>query len=73
MKAFRAPVKARFKNDTVGLGVRVKRSKKHLDPKVERMNAKQVRRKYTDDRRKWERLQEMFYGNDDTEKYLGAQ
>ena len=72
-EGIRAPVKAKFKNDTVGLGVGVKRSKKHLDPKVERMNAKQVRRKYTDDRRKWERLQEMFYGNDDTEKYLGAQ
>ena len=71
-EGIRAPVKAKIKNDTVGLGVKVIRDKKHLDPKVERMNAKQVRKKDRDDRRKWKRLQEMFYGNDDTEKYLGA-
>ena len=72
-EGIRAPVKAKIKNDTVGLGVKFKRSKKHLDPKVERMNAKQVRKKDTEDRRRWERLQEVFYGNGDTEKYLGAQ
>ena len=44
-EGIRAPVKAKMKNDTVGLGVKVKRNKKHLDPKVERMNAKQVRKK----------------------------
>ena len=72
-EGIRAPVKAKMKNDTVGLGVKVKRNKKQLDPKVERMNAKQVRKKDTDDKRKWERLQEMFYRNDDIEKYLGAE
>ena len=32
-EGIRAPVKAKMKNDTVGLGVKVKRNKKHLDPK----------------------------------------
>ena len=72
-EGIRAPVKAKMKNDTVGIGVKVKRYKKYLDPKVERMDAKQVRKKDTDERRKWERLHEMFYRNDDVEKYLGAE
>ena len=46
--------------------------RKAQDPKVERMNAKQVWKKDTDDKKRWERLQEMFYRNDDVEKYLGA-
>ena len=71
-EGIRAPIKAKIKNDTVGIGVEVKGNRKHLDPKVEKMNAKQIRKKDAGDRRKWERLQEMFYGNDDIEKYLGA-
>ena len=72
-EGIRAPVKAKMKNDTVGLGVKVKRNKKHPDPKIERMDAKQVRKKDTDDRSKREKLHEMFYRNDDIEKYLGAE
>ena len=72
-EGIRAPVKAKMKNDSVGLGVKVKRNKKPLDPKVERMDAKQVRKKDTDNKRKWERLHEMFYRNDDLGKYLGAE
>ena len=68
----RAPIKPKVKNDTVGLGVKLKSNKKPQNAKVERMDAKQVRRKDIEDRRKWERLQEMFYGNDDVEKYLGG-
>ena len=68
----RAPIKAKVKNDTVGLGVKIKGNKKPIDAKVERMDAKQVRKKDMEDRRKWERLQQMFYRNDDVEKYLGG-
>ena len=68
----RAPIKAKVKNDTVGLGVKTKGNKKPIDAKVERMDAKQVRKKDMEDRRKWERLQQMFYRNDDVEKYLGG-
>ena len=67
-----APIKAKVKNDTVGLGVKFKGNKKPLDARVERMDAKQVRKKDMDDRRKRERLQEIFYRNDDVEKYLGG-
>lgn len=70
-EGIRAPIKAKVKNDTVGLGVKLKRNKKPPDAKVERLDAKQVRRKDMEDRRKRERLQEMFYRNDDVEKYLG--
>lgn len=68
----RVPIKAKVKNDTVGLGVKIKGNKKSKDAKAERVDAKQVRRKDREDRRKRERLQEMFYSNDDVEKYLGG-
>ena len=69
----RAPIKAKVKNDTVGLGVKTKGSKKPTDTKVVEMDAKQVRRMDIEDRRKRERLQEMFYGNGDVEKHLGGE
>lgn len=68
----RAPIKAIVKNDTVGLGAKTKGSKKPTDTKVVEMDAKQVRRMDIEDRRKRERLQEMFYGNGDVEKHLGG-
>lgn len=70
-KGIRAPIKAKVKNDTVGLGAKTKGAAKPLDAKVKRLDAKQVRKKDMEDRRKQERLQEMFYRNDDVEKYLG--
>ena len=69
-KGIRAPIKAKVKNDTVGLGAKTKEAAKPLDAKVERLDAKQVRKKDMEDRRKRERLQEIFYRNDDVEKYL---
>ena len=71
-EGIRAPIKAKVKHDTVGLGVKIKGNKKPLDAKVERLDAKQVRKKDMEDRRKWDRLQQMFYRNDDVEKYLGG-
>lgn len=71
-EGIRAPIKARIKNDTVGLGAKTKGNKKPPDAKVERMDAKQVRKKDMEDRRKRERLQDIFYRNDDVEKYLGG-
>ncbi|KAF6230967.1 hypothetical protein HO173_010875 [Letharia columbiana] len=71
-KGVRAPIKAKVKNDTVGLGAKTKGNKKPPGAKVERMDAKQVRKMDMEDRRKRERLREMFYRNDDVEKYLGG-
>ncbi len=74
-EGIRAPIRAEVKNDTVGLGVETKRAtraKKPPDAKVERLDAKQVRKKDMEDRRKREKLQDIFYRNDDLEKYLGG-
>lgn len=71
-KGMKAPVKAKLKNDTVGLGVKMKGNKKTPDAKVEKLDAKRLRKKDVEDRRKWERLQDLFYRNEDVEKYLGC-
>lgn len=68
----RAPIKAKLKNDTVGLGVKLEDVKHIRQKKVESLNAKQAKRKDLEDRKKRDRLQEMFYRNDDVEKYLGG-
>lgn len=68
----RAPIKAKVKNDTAGLGVKIKGNKKPPDRKVERMDAKQVRKLDMEDRRKRARLHEVFYGNDEVEKCLNG-
>ena len=71
-EGIRAPVKAKIKNDTVGLGVKMKGNKKTPDAKVEKLDAKRLRKKDVEDRRKWERLQDLFYRTDDLEKYIGC-
>ena len=71
-EGIRAPIKAKVKNDTVGLGVKFQRNKKPSDTKAKKLDAKQVRKKEMEDRKQQERLQEMFYRNDDVEKYLGG-
>ncbi|KAF2238838.1 hypothetical protein EV356DRAFT_528735 [Viridothelium virens] len=70
------PLKPKEKRDTAGLAARdtsddedLKKKKKSAD-KVERLNAKQVRKREIQNRRRHERLAEMFYRNDEMEKYL---
>ncbi|KZF23245.1 putative G-patch domain protein [Xylona heveae TC161] len=68
------PLKGKVKNDTVGLGVKFSK-----DPKVNaaqkkpaaKLNAKQVRQQEEEGKKRRARLQEMFYRNEDLEKYLG--
>ena len=69
----RAPLKGKVKNDTVGLGVKVGGEKGQVveNPIVRRLDAKGVKRKDDEDRKRRERLQKMFYGNADVAKYLG--
>ena len=71
-KGIIAPIRAKVKNDTVGLGLKIRWNTKLSGTKVERLDAKQVRKKDMEDRRKRERLQEIFYRNDDVESYLGG-
>ncbi len=69
-EGIKAPLKGVVKNDTVGLGI--KKGQVVGKKVVRRLDAKGVRRKDDEDRRRGKKLQEMFYGNLDVEKYLGS-
>lgn len=69
-EGIKAPLKGVMKNDTVGLGI--KKGQVVGKKVVRRLDAKGVRRKDDEDRRRGKKLQEMFYGNLDVEKYLGS-
>ena len=72
-EGLRVPLKAKVKNDTVGLGVSRAISKgQTVAKKVERLDAKGIKRKELEGKKRGERLQQLFYGRDDVEKYLGA-
>ncbi|KAL1977387.1 hypothetical protein VTN31DRAFT_246 [Thermomyces dupontii] len=76
------PIKAKPKHDTIGLGVdpeeiaamevRRKQREEERAKQRQKLNAKQARQSYAADRKKAERLRELFYRNDDIEKYLGG-
>ena len=73
------PVKAREKRDRIGLGVetdaddRRRKGKKKPETKrhVERLDAGRVRQLDVESRNRDQKLREMFYRNDEVEKYLG--
>ncbi|KAL8829507.1 MAG: hypothetical protein Q9191_001979 [Dirinaria sp. TL-2023a] len=73
-EGIRVPLKPRIKNDTVGLGMDVALKKKGIvlekKKRVERLDAKGVRKKDAEERKRRERLQELFYQSEDLEKYL---
>lgn len=70
----RDPIKGKVKMDTVGLGVKLKRRSEKMKEvaRVEKLDAKKVRRMEAEGRRKGERLREMFYRGEDVERYLGG-
>lgn len=66
------PIQVKEKRDTVGLGANVKPGKGPVvKQKVQKLNAKEVRKKEEEGRKRSEKLKKMFYANDDVEKYLG--
>ena len=67
----RAPIKARAKNDTVGLGLKIPQTNKSV-AQVEMLDAGKVRKKDKEDKKRRDKLQEMFYQTEDIEKYLGG-
>ncbi|RLL98631.1 hypothetical protein CFD26_104646 [Aspergillus turcosus] len=82
-EGIREPLKGRLKVDTVGLGAEGEvessaKGKKRVagataaPTKVQKLNAKQVRRGHFDAKRRAEKLREMFYQNDDVQRYLGG-
>ncbi|KAJ5782263.1 hypothetical protein N7457_004037 [Penicillium paradoxum] len=75
-EGIREPIKPRVKNDTAGLGTGLDRDGDALPPKpppmkVQKLNAKQTRKKIADDKKRAERMRKTFYQNDEVLKYLG--
>ena len=69
----RMPIKGTPKNDTVGLGVDIKGEAKKtglVAKKIEKLDAGRVRKEEERGRRVGARLNEMFYRNDEVERYL---
>ncbi|PVI08521.1 hypothetical protein DM02DRAFT_468953, partial [Periconia macrospinosa] len=68
------PIVPKEKRDKVGLGVDLKRieleKKEALTPKNVSLDASKVRKLATEQKKKHERLQKMFYGDDKVEAYL---
>ena len=71
-EGIRAPIKAKEKRDTAGLGVVVKKNAGMKERVVKRLGAKEVRKGVEDERKKGDRLREMFYRDENVEKYLGS-
>ncbi|KAF2842190.1 hypothetical protein M501DRAFT_998439 [Patellaria atrata CBS 101060] len=67
------PIKPKEKRDTVGLGVVVSKSSSDASTpvKVVKGDPKSVRKRQEEDRRKMEKLQRAFYGDEKLERYLG--
>lgn len=66
------PIKAKQKNDTLGIGVQVPKNLPVKEKKAQTYDAKKVRKMAMEDKKKHERLRRQFYGNPDVEKYLGT-
>ncbi|CAG8954795.1 hypothetical protein HYFRA_00004720 [Hymenoscyphus fraxineus] len=67
------PIKTKPKDDKMGIGVVLpNESERRKKVKTEKYDAGKVKKMYEKDKKKTERLREMFYRNDDVEKYLGG-
>lgn len=67
------PIKAKPKDDKMGIGVVLpKEADRRKKEKVEKLDAGKVRKLHEKDKKKAEKLREMFYRNDDVERYLGG-
>ena len=66
------PIKAKPKNDKLGIGVVVPSGMEKRKEKLEKLDAGKVRKAYEKDKKKNEKLREMFYMSDDVERHLRA-
>lgn len=67
------PIKAKAKDDKLGLGlVLPKESERRRKEKPVKLDAGKVRKMQEKDKKKAEKLREMFYRNDDLDRYLGG-
>lgn len=66
------PIKSKPKDDKLGIGVVVPKEFEKRKKKEVKLDAGKVRKMQEADRKKGEKLREMFYRNDDVERYLGG-
>lgn len=67
------PIKTKPKDDKMGIGVVLpKEADRRRKEKVEKLDAGKVKKMYEKDKRKTEKLRNMFYQNEDVERYLGG-
>jgi len=66
------PIKTKPKDDKMGIGVVLpKKGEIKKKEKLEKLDAGKVKKLYEKDKKKTERLREMFYQSEDVERYLG--
>ncbi|KAJ5719233.1 hypothetical protein N7493_007688 [Penicillium malachiteum] len=76
-EGIREPLKGRIKNDTAGLGAGLDKDgdpilvRKVEPKKVVKLNAKEVRRREMEAKRKGEKMRNLFFQSDEVLKYLG--
>lgn len=74
-QGIRIPIKPKVKANTVGLGTEVAQRKNghsRSAPKArDKLDAKKIRKEHAGSKLERESLRELFYGNEDVEKYLG--
>ena len=72
-EGIRYPIKTRPKDDKMGIGVVLpEEADRRKKDKIKKLDAGKTRKAYEKDKKKAERLREMFYRNDDVERYLGS-
>lgn len=73
-EGIREPLKQKIKNDTVGLGMKIEvrnAGAKRKVVKEQKLNARQVRRRELEMKKKDEKLRELFYRNHNIQRHLG--
>jgi hypothetical protein len=66
------PIQPKEKKDRAGIGAPLPTKKsEEAQPKVQKVNAKQARKMAAEDKKAREKLQRMFYADEQLEKYLG--
>jgi hypothetical protein len=66
------PIKTKPKDDKLGIGVVVPPGTTERVKKVRKLDAGRARKMYEKDRREGQRLRDLFYRNEDVERYLGG-
>ncbi|TVY83798.1 hypothetical protein LSUE1_G001899 [Lachnellula suecica] len=66
------PIKTKPKDDKMGIGVKLpKPGEIKKKEKIKKMDAKQCQKLHVKDRKKTAKLREMFYRNEEVDRYLG--